>query len=94
MLNQDEINQTISRSGRLATISALYRQSNDSYGDGLLGASSTHQNKKQETRQNFDILFSNTQTTPTNVSHNDFRVAVFKAGYNQFTLSTAQESNI
>lgn len=42
-------------------------------------------------------MFSNTRTTPLNVSHDDFKVAVFKAGYNllknQFTLSTAQELN-
>lgn len=61
------------------------------------GASSTHQSKKQKIKQKVDNLFSNTQTTPLNVSHDDFRVAVFKAGHNllknQFTLSTAQELN-
>ncbi|CEP12729.1 hypothetical protein [Parasitella parasitica] len=94
----DERNRNITCSDRLAITSALYKQSNDQYRDNLLATSSSHHPKRQKVSNDIDSLVPRAPTAATNVSGQDFRNLVFKAGYkllkNQFTISTAQELNI
>ncbi|KAG2236781.1 hypothetical protein BDF21DRAFT_461458 [Thamnidium elegans] len=78
---KDERNQNIACSDKLATTSALYKQSNDQHRDNLLATSSFHYPKRQKVSDDIDDLIPNAM--------------IFKAGYNllknQYTISTAQE---